>query len=286
MSEVLEGSAGKKRICLSGAGGEEALPEAVALACAVGSWLCHDLASPLGAMAGSLDLLETADPALQEEARAILRDALEALTSRLAFDRIAFGRPGAGPVSVEEGRRGLSDPGRGRERPAMPVRRERPVAAPPHPRASWPGSAVGPDSPEGEKGPPAPSPEGARAAGRQAGAGELRAGSPGRECVHERVPVHEMRRLLGSRFGHRHDIVLEADEDLSRPEARRLLLAILAISVIARNGSPIRAFREAGSWHIDFVPADRAERGALPFSWGRIGHPAAALLDAEAIPGS
>ncbi len=265
-----------RRIRLSGAGGGG---ERAALACAVGSWICHDLASPLGAMAGSLDLLEMPDPLLQAEARAILRDAVEELMQRLAYDRIAFGRSGMAPLPPGEAGEKAGDapgPRNAPEEPAVPLSLGGERAAPSGGRAAEPGAAGRHEIPEAGVS-SRPSPAGIQPLAREE---ETEARRGGRA---DRVSAREMRRLLEARFGRRHAIALETEADIPRPEARRLLLACLAIAPLARGGTPIRAFRKEEGWCLDFVPTDRARQILATFSWARIDHPAAALLAEETV---
>jgi histidine phosphotransferase ChpT len=67
--------------------GESDEPDLVAL---LGSRLCHDLVSPLGAIGNGLELLEMSGGAGGEE-MALIRHSLDAALARIRFFRIAFG---------------------------------------------------------------------------------------------------------------------------------------------------------------------------------------------------
>jgi histidine phosphotransferase ChpT len=60
------------------------------LAGLVGSRLCHDLISPVGAIGNGLELLELSGVAPSEEMH-LIRASVEAATARISFFRIAFG---------------------------------------------------------------------------------------------------------------------------------------------------------------------------------------------------
>ncbi|WP_220749570.1 MULTISPECIES: histidine phosphotransferase family protein [Jannaschia] len=62
-------------------------PDLVAL---LGSRLCHDLVSPIGAIANGLELLELTDGASEEIA--LIRGSVQAALARIAFFRLAFGK--------------------------------------------------------------------------------------------------------------------------------------------------------------------------------------------------
>lgn len=73
----------------------------VNLAALVGSRICHDLISPVGAVANGLELLELAGAARGEELDLIAGSVSDA-DARIRFMRIAFGAPGDQPVSRSE----------------------------------------------------------------------------------------------------------------------------------------------------------------------------------------
>jgi histidine phosphotransferase ChpT len=60
----------------------------------LGSRICHDLVSPLGAVGNGLELMEMTGSTSGEE-MALTRDSLDAALARIAFFRIAFGRAAA-----------------------------------------------------------------------------------------------------------------------------------------------------------------------------------------------
>jgi histidine phosphotransferase ChpT len=69
-------------------------PDLVAL---LGSRLCHDLVSPLGAIGNGLELMEMTGQVGGEE-MALVRASLDAALARIAFFRIAFGQGDPGLV--------------------------------------------------------------------------------------------------------------------------------------------------------------------------------------------
>lgn len=71
---------------------ERAAPNGTALDLAglVGSRLCHDLISPIGAIGNGLELLELSGSAPSEEMQ-LIRASVNAAASRISFFRIAFG---------------------------------------------------------------------------------------------------------------------------------------------------------------------------------------------------
>ncbi|MGB3556661.1 MAG: histidine phosphotransferase family protein [Jannaschia sp.] len=71
----------------------EGEPDLVAL---LGSRLCHDLVSPIGAIGNGLELLELSGGGADEIA--LIRGSLDAALARIAFFRVAFGK--AGPDAV------------------------------------------------------------------------------------------------------------------------------------------------------------------------------------------
>lgn len=60
------------------------------LAGLVGSRLCHDLISPIGAIGNGLELLELSGTAPSEEMQ-LIRASVEAASARISFFRVAFG---------------------------------------------------------------------------------------------------------------------------------------------------------------------------------------------------
>ena len=62
----------------------------IALSALVGSRLCHDLISPMGAIGNGVELLDIAGPDTAEERR-LIGDAVLQANARLRFFRIAFG---------------------------------------------------------------------------------------------------------------------------------------------------------------------------------------------------
>lgn len=70
------------------------IDEPTCLAPLVGSRICHDLASPLGALMAGLDLLEMTGQATPE--LALMRESVEGARATLDLVRLAFGFAGAG----------------------------------------------------------------------------------------------------------------------------------------------------------------------------------------------
>lgn len=66
------------------------------LAAALGSRICHDLASPLGAVMAGLDLLEMGGAGGGAAERALMRESLDGARASLEVMRLAFGQAGAG----------------------------------------------------------------------------------------------------------------------------------------------------------------------------------------------
>lgn len=67
------------------------------LAALLGSRLCHDLISPIGAIGNGLELLELSGAAPSEELQ-LIRASVDAATARIRFFRVAFGAAGAGQL--------------------------------------------------------------------------------------------------------------------------------------------------------------------------------------------
>ncbi|WP_371153343.1 histidine phosphotransferase family protein [Jannaschia sp. 2305UL9-9] len=72
---------------------DEDEPDLIAL---LGSRLCHDLVSPIGAIGNGLELLELSGGGSEE--MALIRGSLDAALARISFFRLAFGK--AGPDAV------------------------------------------------------------------------------------------------------------------------------------------------------------------------------------------
>lgn len=68
--------------------------DCLALATLTGSRICHDLASPLGAVANGLELLDLSGVPDSPEL-SLIRDSISGARATLAFLRLAFGRAGA-----------------------------------------------------------------------------------------------------------------------------------------------------------------------------------------------
>jgi len=66
------------------------------LAAALGSRICHDLASPLGAVMAGLELLEMGGAGDGAAERALMRESLDGARATLEVARLAFGQAGAG----------------------------------------------------------------------------------------------------------------------------------------------------------------------------------------------
>ena len=71
----------------------EGEPDLVAL---LGSRLCHDLVSPIGAISNGLELLELSGAGSDE--MALIRGSVDAALARISFFRMAFGKAGAEAV--------------------------------------------------------------------------------------------------------------------------------------------------------------------------------------------
>ncbi len=81
------------------------------LAAMLCSRLCHDLVSPVGALANGIEILnEDDDPGMREQVLAFLGQSAEQSAARLQFFRLAFGgAAGLGrDVDPEEGRKALA----------------------------------------------------------------------------------------------------------------------------------------------------------------------------------
>lgn len=70
------------------------------LAALLGSRICHDLASPLGAVIAGLELLEMGGAGGGGAARALMRESLENARATLEVVRLAFGQAGAGETQA------------------------------------------------------------------------------------------------------------------------------------------------------------------------------------------
>ncbi len=70
-------------------------PDLAALLC---SRLCHDLMSPVGALANGLELLaDETEPGMRERCLALLEQSARTAGDKLRFFRVAFGASGGGP---------------------------------------------------------------------------------------------------------------------------------------------------------------------------------------------
>ncbi|MFD1510976.1 histidine phosphotransferase family protein [Lacimonas salitolerans] len=77
------------------------------LAALVGSRICHDLISPVGAIGNGLELMQMGGSGGAE--LALVHDSLANAQARIRFFRLAFGAAGQEPVAEAELRRILSD---------------------------------------------------------------------------------------------------------------------------------------------------------------------------------
>lgn len=75
--------------------------EAARLASLVGSRICHDLISPIGAIGNGLELLVMAGAADSPE-MTLLADSVAAASARLRFCRIAYGADSDSPLALRE----------------------------------------------------------------------------------------------------------------------------------------------------------------------------------------
>jgi len=76
------------------------------------SRLCHDLVSPVGAVANGIELMEMEDdPAMAEDALDLLRHSAENATRKLKFLRLAFGSSGGDgtPLDIGATRKATAD---------------------------------------------------------------------------------------------------------------------------------------------------------------------------------
>lgn len=64
------------------------------LAALVGSRLCHDLISPIGAIQNGLELIALAGPIDLSPEMALIQDSCESAAARIRFFRVAFGQAG------------------------------------------------------------------------------------------------------------------------------------------------------------------------------------------------
>lgn len=74
------------------------------LAALLSSRICHDIISPVGAIANGLELLdEDNDPETSEIAMELIRASAKNASARLQFSRIAFGAAGSATADVDTG---------------------------------------------------------------------------------------------------------------------------------------------------------------------------------------
>lgn len=76
------------------------------------SRLCHDLISPVGAIANGLEILaDESDPDMQKQVLELLTQSVQVASAKLKFFRLAFGAPGGmdGNVDVREVRAATAD---------------------------------------------------------------------------------------------------------------------------------------------------------------------------------
>jgi histidine phosphotransferase ChpT len=66
------------------------------LAALISSRICHDVISPVGAIANGLEMLdEEQDQAMREQAMALIRKSAYQASAKLQFARLAFGAAGS-----------------------------------------------------------------------------------------------------------------------------------------------------------------------------------------------
>lgn len=82
-------------------GGAAGLPGAEALAAAVASRICHDVVSPLGAIANGVELLFLSGAERTPEIE-LIADSAEGASARLRFFRLAYGAPRGQPIRRAE----------------------------------------------------------------------------------------------------------------------------------------------------------------------------------------
>lgn len=73
------------------------------LAALVTSRVCHDVASPAGAVVNSLELFDTGDASTKEFALELVRKSSRQVSARVQFARIAFGAAGSAGATVDTG---------------------------------------------------------------------------------------------------------------------------------------------------------------------------------------
>lgn len=73
------------------------VPDAADLAALIGSRICHDLISPLGAIGNGLELLQMAGGSAAGPEMALIGESVASANARIRFFRVAYGR--AGPES-------------------------------------------------------------------------------------------------------------------------------------------------------------------------------------------
>lgn len=78
--------------------------DALDLGALLSSRICHDIISPVGAIANGLELLdEDSDPETNEIAMELIRASAKNASARLQFSRIAFGAAGSATADVDTG---------------------------------------------------------------------------------------------------------------------------------------------------------------------------------------
>lgn len=86
------------------------------LAALVSSRICHDVISPVGAIANGLEILaEETDPAVRDHAMELIRRSAAQASAKLQFARLAFGAAGSAGTEIdlrdaEQVARGVIDP--------------------------------------------------------------------------------------------------------------------------------------------------------------------------------
>jgi len=72
------------------------------LAALISSRICHDVISPVGAIANGLEVLaEESDEAMREHAFALIRQSVAKASAKLQFDRLAFGAAGSQGAEID-----------------------------------------------------------------------------------------------------------------------------------------------------------------------------------------
>ncbi len=77
-------------------------PSDLDLAALVASRICHDVISPVGAIANGLELLgEEQDEAMREQALDLIRNSAQQASAKLQFARLAFGAAGSAGAEID-----------------------------------------------------------------------------------------------------------------------------------------------------------------------------------------